>query len=94
MIITLNPDWRIRSDPLQWIVEHRHVRKPGAGAGEYEEWVVWGHFNTLAGAVNSAVGVRVRSLEGDYPHTALEPLLGFLSETRRDVDELLENLRP
>lgn len=93
MIISLSPDWRIRSDPLQWIVEQRHVRKAGA-ADEYEEWVVWGHFNTLAGAVNSAVGARGRFLEGEYAHTALEPLLGFLSEIRRDVDKALEGLRP
>ena len=92
MIITLNPDWRIRSDPLQWIVEQRHVRKRGE-PDEYEEWVVWGYYNTLAGAVNSAVGARVRSLEGEYPHTALEPLLGFLADIRRGVDEALEGLK-
>ncbi len=92
MIITLSPDWRIRSDPLQWIVEQRHVRKPGE-PDEYEEWVVWGYFNTLAGAVNSAVGARLRSLEGEYPHTALEPLLGFLSNIRRGVDEALGDLK-
>ncbi len=91
MIINLNTDWRIRSDPLQWIVEQRHVRKPDS-PDEYEEWVVWGHFNTLAGAVNSAVGARVRSLEGEYPHTALEPLLGEIQAIRENVDELLEGL--
>ena len=89
MIISLNSDCRIRSDPLQWIVDQRHVRKPGS-PDEYEEWVVWGYFNTLAGAVNSTVGVSVRSLEGEYPHTALAPLLGFLSDIRRGVDEALK----
>ena len=92
MIVTLNPDWRIRSDPLQWIVEQRHVRKPGA-ADEYEEWVAWGYFSTLAGALVSTVGVLVRNLEGNYPPEALEPLLGFLSEIRRDVDEVLGDFR-
>ncbi len=67
MIITLNPDWRIRSDPLQWIVEQRHVRKPDL-PDEYEEWVVWGYVNTLAGAVKSTVGVQFRSLDGEF-HT-------------------------
>ena len=37
MIIALNSDWRIRSDPLQWIVDQRHVRKPGT-PDEYAEW--------------------------------------------------------
>lgn len=66
MIITLNPDWRIRSDPLQWIVERRHVRKPGT-SDEYAEWKSWGYFTTLAGAVNGCVGGVVRSLDmGNY----------------------------
>ena len=73
-------------------VEQRHVRKPGE-PDEYEEWVVWGYFNTPAGAVNSAVGARVRSLEGEYPHTALEPLLGELRAIQENVDELLGDLR-
>ncbi|KKL55823.1 hypothetical protein LCGC14_2251560 [marine sediment metagenome] len=92
MIITLNPDWRIRSDPLQWIVDQRHVRKPGEPE-EYEEWVVWGYFSTLAGAVNSTVGAQVRSLDGEYPHTAIEPLLGELRAIRENVDELVGDLR-
>jgi len=91
MIISLNPDWRIRSDPLQWIVDHRHVRKPGE-PDEYVEWVVWGYFSTLAGAVNSTVGGMVRSLDGEYPHTAIEPLLGLLSGIRENVDELLKDM--
>ena len=92
MIITLNPDWRIRSDPLQWIVDQRHVRKQGE-PDEYEEWVVWGHFSTLAGAVNSTVGAHVRSLDGEYPYTAIEPLLGELKAIRENVDELLGDLK-
>jgi len=92
VIITLNPDWRIRSDPLQWIVDQRHVRKKGE-PDEYEEWVVWGHFSTLAGAVNSTVGAQVRSLDGEYPHTAIEPLLGELRAIRENVDELVGDLR-
>lgn len=91
MIITLNPDWRIRSDPLQWIVDQRHVRKPGT-SDEYEEWVVWGYFSTLAGAVNSTVGVMIRSMDGDYPNTALGPLLAALGEIRESVDDVLGSI--
>ena len=93
MIISLNPDWPVRSDPLQWIVEQRHVRKPGS-PDEYEEWVVWGYFSTLAGAVNSAVGAVVRSLDMELPAGTLEPLLAALGEMRASVDEVLEDLRP
>ena len=84
MIITLNPDWRIRSDPLQWIVDQRHVRKPGE-PDEYEEWVVWGYFSTLADAVMNVLESQVRSIEGNYPWTALEPLLGEISAMRERV---------
>ena len=88
MIISLNPDWRIRSDPLQWIVDQRHVRKQGE-PDEYEEWVVWGYFSTLAGAVNSTVGAVVRSLDMELPAGALEPLLAALGGIRESVDEVL-----
>ncbi len=91
MIISLNPVWRIRSDPLQWIVDQRHVRKPSS-PDEYEEWVVWGYFSTLAGAVNSTVGVMARSLEGSYSHEAIKPLLEGLSGIRENVNELLKDL--
>ena len=92
MIISLNPDWRIRSDDLQWIVERHHVRKQGE-PDEYSEWRSWGYFKTLAGAVNGALGAWTRALDGEYPNTALEPLLGFLSGMRENVDELLGDLK-
>ena len=92
MIITLNPDWRIRSDPLQWIVDRRHVRKLGT-SDEYAEWKPWGYFSTLAGAVNGCVGAQIRSLDMELPAGALTPLLAALSGMRENVNELLGDLR-
>ena len=93
MIITLNPDWRIRSDPLQWIVERLHVRKQGE-PDEYAEWRSWGYFNTLAGAVNGCLGAWSRSLDMELPAGALVPLLTALSGMRENVDELLKDMGP
>ena len=91
MIISLNPDWRIRSDDLQWIVERLHVRN-SESRGEYSEWRAWGYFSTLAGAVNGCLGVQVRSLDMELPAGALEPLLAALSGMRENVNELLKDM--
>jgi hypothetical protein len=92
VIISLNPDWRIRSDDLRWIVERLHVRKQGE-PDEYAEWRVWGYFKTLAGAVNGCVGAEIRSLDMELPAGALVPLLAALAGMRENVDELLKDLR-
>ncbi len=92
MIISLNPDWRIRSDDLQWIVERHYVRKQGK-PDEYSEWRSWGYFKTLAGAVNGALGAQVRSLDMELPAGALVPLLSALAGMRENVDELLGDLK-
>ena len=81
MIISLDPDWRIRSDPLQWIVEQRHVREKQSG-GSYSEWRAWGYFSTLAAAANGCVGGVVRSLDMGLPAGALKPLLAALGDMR------------
>ena len=70
MIISLNPDWRIRSDPLQWIVERLHVRN-SESRGEYSEWRAWGYFSTLPGAVNGCLEGQIRSLDMELPAGAL-----------------------
>lgn len=89
MIISLNPDWRIRSDPLQWIVEKRcHNAK-----AKYHQWEIKGYFNMLAGAVMSVLESQVRSIEGNYPWTALEPLLDAISAMRERVSESLKDFR-
>ena len=93
MIITLHPDWRIRSEPLQWIVDKRHVREVKSG-GSYVEWASWGYFSMFAGAVNDCVGAQVRSLDMELPAEALEPLLAALSGIRKNVDKLLGDMRP
>ena len=45
MIIYINPDWRIRSDPLNWIIEKR--RKGGVR----ERWDSVGYYGDLDHAI-------------------------------------------
>ncbi len=58
MIIQINPDWRIRSDPYNWIIEAR--RKGGAG----ERWNAVGYYGDLDRAVLGLVQRSIRVLEG------------------------------
>ncbi len=58
VIININPDWRIRSDPYNWIIENR--RKGGAT----ERWNAMGYYGDLDGAVFGLVQRRVRVIGG------------------------------
>ncbi len=60
MIIEINPDWRIRSDPYNWIIEAR--RKGGAK----ERWDAVGYYGDLYRAVLGLVQRRIRVMEGTY----------------------------
>ena len=89
MIISLNPDWRIRSDDLQWIVERG---SHGAKAG-YRQWRARGYYSTLVGAVQGFVQSEIRALEGNYPWTVIEPLLGEITALREYVSEAFKDFR-
>ncbi len=88
MIINLNDRWRIRSDPLQWILERRPSREQTL-KGRSKDWVPLGYFNTVAGALREAAQRQVRELEGEYPPAALEPLCRQLSSIRESIEAAL-----
>ena len=73
MIIEINPDWRIRSDPYNWIIEAR--RKGGAG----ERWNAVGYYGDLDRAVLGLVQRQIRVMEGTYHAEGLEPLCRALA---------------
>ncbi len=58
MIIQINPDWRIRSDPYNWIIE---ARRKG---GTKERWDALGYYGDLDGAVLGLVQRRIRVMAG------------------------------
>ncbi len=61
VIIQINSDWRIRSDPYNWIIETR--RKGGTG----ERWNAVAYYGDLDRAVLGLVQRRIRVMEGTLP---------------------------
>ena len=76
MIITLNEDWRVASDPLQWILQ----RRTPSG-----RWTNVGYFGDLERAVLQAARRQVRLLRGTLPPEALLPLQQALAAVHADI---------
>ena len=86
MIIQINTDWRIRSDPYNWIIEAR--RKGGAK----ERWDAVGCYGDLDRAVLGLVQRRIRVMAGTYHAEALAPLCRALAGMREEISTTLENV--
>ncbi len=86
MIIQVDPDWRIRSDPYNWIIEAR--RKGGAG----ERWNALGYYGDLDGAVLGLVQRRIRVMAGNIHAEALTPLCRALAALEGDISQALANV--
>ena len=76
MIIQLSEDWRVASDPLQWILQRR---KPSG------QWTNVGYFGDLERAVLQAARRRVRLLRGTFPSEVLLPLQQALAAVHADI---------
>lgn len=85
MIINLNPDWRIRSEPRNWILEQRHDRKRKDTGEEYEQWAVIGYWGTLDGALSACMERRLKFIDGEYPPEAMTALYTALDGMRADI---------
>ncbi len=86
MIIQINSDWRIRSDPYNWIIETR--RKGGVG----ERWNAVGYYGDLDRAVLGLVQRRIRMMEGTYHAEALAPLCRALAGLEVEISAALEDV--
>ncbi len=86
MIIHINPDWRIRSDPYNWIIEKR--RKGGAK----ERWNAVGYYGDLDYAIVGLARRRVQVMEGTYQAEALAPLSRALAALERDITTALADV--
>ena len=87
MIIRINADWRIESDPLQWIVQKRRFVK---GA---ERWTNVSYHLTLDSAVLSLASMRVRLIPGEYPPQALTSLCQALDSLECEITQALSQTR-
>ncbi len=83
MIIRINRDWRIASDPLQWIVQKRRTVK-----GQ-DKWDAIAFFRRLDGAVLHLARRHVRMLPGSYGAEALPLLCQALDRLEAEVSAAL-----
>ncbi len=86
VIIRVNSDWRIRSDPCNWIIEKRRT------GGAKERWNAVGYYGDLDGAVLGLVQRRTRVIEGTYHAEALTPLCRALAGMREEISATLEDV--
>ncbi len=86
MIVEVNPDWRIRSDSYNWIIEKRRT------GGAKERWNAVGYFGDLDEAVLGLVQRRIRVIEGTYHAEALSPLCRALAGMREEISAALANV--
>ncbi len=88
MIITINPDWRLASDSLQWVLQKHYQTK-----GE-DQWQAKAFFGRLDGALYELVRRRIRCLPGTYPGSeALRPLSDALITIHDDIAAALESFQ-
>ena len=83
MIIRINRDWRIASDPLQWIVQRRRTVK-----GQ-DKWDAIAFFGSLDRAVLHLARRRVRMLPTSYGPEALPLLCQALDRLEAEVSAAL-----
>ena len=89
MLIYLNADWRVRSDPLQWILEQRPETEK---AQAVDRWQNVGYFHTLAQAVQEAAQRTIRLMPGTCGPETLEALLSAISGLAQDITNALAGI--
>ena len=86
VIIQINSDWRIRSDPYNWIIEKRRT------GGSKERWNAVGYYGDLDTAVLGLVQRRVRVMADTYNAEALAPLCRALAGLEGEISQVLANV--
>ncbi len=85
MIITINENWRIASDPLQWIIQKRYGK-------DGNSWRNVAYVTNLASALVTLGERQIFAMEGVYPSEALKPLCHALTTFRGDISRALEGI--
>ncbi len=79
MIITINEDWRLASDPLQWAIQKRWASEKD------ERWNGVAYFRYFDHALVELARRRIGILEGSYRAEALMPLHRALQVISNDI---------
>lgn len=85
MIISINPDWRLRSNEVQWILDHRVQTNKGTGKAR-TEWKLAGFSRHLNSIVLELARQEIRLIRNDevYPADALALLVETLERIEAD----------
>lgn len=83
MIININPNWRLRSDSVQWILDHRVESNRGTGKTK-TTWKMAGFSRHLNSVIMDLARQEIRLIRNDkeYPAEAL----GLLAETLERIE--------
>lgn len=96
MIININDEWRLRSDPQQWIVERKRAkeRAPACRSSNLApRWAPVAYWGEIGSALLWLTRKRIWAIEGEFPHTALDPLTQALTEIKENVRAALADAR-
>lgn len=78
MIISINKDWRLRSDSVQWILDHRVVSNLGTRKAK-AAWKVAGFSRHLNSIILELARQEIRLIRNDKVYPA--ETLGLIIET-------------
>ncbi len=85
MIIRINRDWLIASDPLQWIVQRRR------SVNGKDRWESLAFYRDLERAVLWLAERQIRLLGGEYGPEVLIPLHQALDSLKSEIRTALED---
>lgn len=85
MIVEINSDWRIRTDPHQWILQRR--RNNG------KKWNAVGYFRDIGNLFSVLVDKQVYESDLTLPSGALVPLHRALTGLKADIMAAVETLK-
>ena len=83
MIININEEYRIQSDPHQWTVQR--LPKKTEKQTKEPQWTSMGHFQKLDSAIVWLAQRRIMMLPGEYDATALPALCAALDAIVADT---------
>ncbi len=79
MIISINPNWRLRSDSVQWILDHRVESNSGAGRPK-TTWKMAGFSRHLNSIILELARQETRLIKNDKDKEFPADTLGLLVE--------------
>lgn len=89
MIINLNPAWRIKVEPGQWVVQNMPPVQDASKGRKRETWANKAYCRTLDSAIVRCARLQIEVLEGTYGAEALSPLVASLERIESEVRRAL-----